>query len=138
MDSCGGWKREVWTGRDIRRQLQGKGAQPWTSERRNGLARGIYSRLREDGRFVEKEALNEIQYCMNTTLRHSGFFAYQLVFGANPMDLYPWEDDDREFNFAQNASVSSQFTSQWKLLVMTQESHVGRNGQKPIATHIGS
>ena len=46
MDEAGEWKHELWvelrTDRFIELQFQCVGAHPWTSERRNGLARGIY------------------------------------------------------------------------------------------------
>ena len=39
-------------------------------ERRNGLARGMYNRLREDGRFVVRAILDESQYCLSAILSH--------------------------------------------------------------------
>ena len=47
----GEWKKGLW--RDlcveprIKLVIQGVGAHPWILERRNGLARGIYNRLKE-------------------------------------------------------------------------------------------
>ena len=63
VDSEGEWENEVWTDlrseRNIRLQFQCKGARPCMLGRRNGLARGIYSRLHEDGRFVGRAILHE-------------------------------------------------------------------------------
>ena len=54
MDEGGERRNELWTElrSERRRKLlfQGFGARPWILERRNGLARGVYSRLREDDR----------------------------------------------------------------------------------------
>ena len=48
------------------------GPNPLMLERRNGLARGMYNRLREDGRFVVRATSGEGQYCLNTILSHYG------------------------------------------------------------------
>ena len=62
MDARGERKNGIWadfcTERDIRLQLQGKGARPWFLGRRNGLERGIYNRLSVDGRFPSCAILN--------------------------------------------------------------------------------
>ena len=124
MDSGGGWEHEAWADlspeRNIRLQPQGRESRPWMLERRRGLARDIYNRIKEDGRFVDTAMSNEIRYCMNAMLNHGGCSAYQLVVGSNPVDLHPWEDYDRDLHFVQNTSVSSQFTQQWKLRVTAQ------------------
>ena len=74
--------------RRIKLVFQGVGAHPWISERRNGLARGIYNRLKEDSFYTGAQILSEMQWCLNTLVSASGYSAYQLVFGSNPMDLY--------------------------------------------------
>ena len=89
-------------------------------ERRSGLYRGIYGFSHGDGRLVDRAALRETQYCGNAMLNHGGFSAYQLAFGPNTVDLYSWEDDDRDLDFAENISVSSQSVLRWKLRVMAQ------------------
>ena len=58
---------------------------------------------------------------MNTMVSSSGFSAFQLVFGANPVDLYGWDDSEDDLLFAQDTSVSGQFVQQWKLRMMAQE-----------------
>ena len=57
-------------------------------ERRNGLARGIYNRLEADRYYTGPQILAEAQWRLNTLVSASGYSAYQLVFGSNPMDLY--------------------------------------------------
>ena len=122
MESGGEWGNEVWadprSARNIGRQFRGESAHPCMSVRRNGLVREITKRLHEDGRFTEHAVSNENQYCVNTMLNHGGLSAYQFVFGSNPIDLYFWEDNDRDVDFAHNASVSIQFALQWKLRAM--------------------
>ena len=46
--------------------------------------------------------------------------AYQLVFGANPTDLYDWDDSDGDLLFAQDASISGQFAQQRQLRIRAQ------------------
>ena len=121
----------------IHLQFQGKGTHPWTLGRLNGVPRGIYNRLRAGGRFVEKAAVNEIQYCVSTMLRHGGVSANRLFFRSNPVDLYSWNDNDRDLDFAHIAWVLSWFTLQWKLRVMAQEA-ILKNGQWQTATHPSS
>ena len=52
LDEGGEWKNDLWrdlcVGRRIKLIFQGVGAHPWILERRNGLARGIYNRLKAD------------------------------------------------------------------------------------------
>ena len=66
----GEWENELWaelrSGRRIKLLFQGVGAHRWLLERRNGLARGIYNRLKEDNRFPGKQILAEVQVCLNT------------------------------------------------------------------------
>ena len=89
MDEGGEWKNEIWTDycsdRRIKSVSQGVGAHPWLLGRRNGLARGIYNRLIEDDRFSRSRILSEVQWRLNTMLSASGFSAYQMVFGFNPV-----------------------------------------------------
>ena len=58
---------------------------------------------------------------MNTLVSASGYSAYQLVFGSNPMDLYGWDDSDDDLLFAQDTSISGQFVHQWQLRIRAQE-----------------
>ena len=48
------------------------GPNPLMLERRNGVARGMYNRLREDGRFAVRAILDVGQYCLDTILNHGG------------------------------------------------------------------
>ena len=100
---------------------RGEGAHPWILERRNGLARGIYNRLKEDRHYTGPRILAEVQWCLNTLVSASGYSAYQLVFGSNPMDLYGWDDSDADLLFAQDTSISGQFVHQWQLRIRAQE-----------------
>ena len=92
LDEGGEWKNDLWRDLCVERRIklvfQGVGAHPWISERRNGLARGIYNRLKEDRHYTGPQILTEVQWCLNTLVSASGYSAYQLVFGSNPMDLY--------------------------------------------------
>ena len=58
---------------------------------------------------------------LNTLVSASGYSAYQLVFGSNPMDLYGWIDSDEDLLFAQDTSISGQFAQQWQLRIRAQE-----------------
>ena len=65
MESGGEWKhgvrKDFCSERNVRLQFQGKGVHPWTLERRKLLARGIFNRLHEGGRFVDRAILNEVR-----------------------------------------------------------------------------
>ena len=80
MEEGGKWGNEVWAGRvsyrRIKFHLQGAGAHPWILERRSGLARGSYSRLVADGRFLSKQSVSEVQWCLNTCIPGGGFSAF--------------------------------------------------------------
>ena len=65
--------------------------------------------------------LNEISYCLNSTLNHGGFSSYRLVLGSNPVELFSWDCNDHDRDFVQNTLVSSQFTLQRKLRVTAQQ-----------------
>ena len=73
---------------------KGVGAHPWILERRSGVARGIYNRLQADRYYAGSQILTEAQWSLNTSVSASGYSAFQLVFGSNPMDLYGWDDSD--------------------------------------------
>ena len=88
--------------RRIKLVFQGAGAHPWILERRNALARGIYTRLKADRYYTGPQILAEAQWCLNTLVSASGYSAYQLVFGSSPMDLYGWGDADDDLLFAQD------------------------------------
>ena len=51
----------------------------------------------------------------------SGYSAFRLVFGSNPVGLYGWGDQDENLLLAQDSSVSEQFAQRWKLRMMAQE-----------------
>ena len=114
--------------RRIKLVFQGVGAHPWILERRNGLARGIYNRLEENRHYPGPQILSEVQWCLNTLVSASGYSAYQLVFGSNPMDLYGWDDSDDDLLFAQDASISGQFVHQWQLRIRAQEAALASLG----------
>ena len=88
------------------------GSHPWILERRNGLARGIYNRMKADGRYAGWQLITEIQFCLNTMLASNGFSAYQMVFGSNPADNFGWGDEDEDLLCAQDTSLSEQFVAQ--------------------------
>ena len=67
--------------------FQGAGARPWVLELRNGFARGICNRLKEDERFPGEQVLPEVQWRLNALISSEGFSAYQIVFRRNPVDL---------------------------------------------------
>ena len=102
-------------------QVAYQGAHPWISQRRNGLARGIYNRMHADGRFAGRQLIPEVHFCLNTVLSTNGFSAYQLVFGSNPGDNFGWGAEDGDFFFAQNTSPPGQFVAQWELRMVAQE-----------------
>ena len=65
--------------------------------------------------------MHEIPYWADTPKSNGGFSAYHLVFGSDPAYLNAWEENDRDLDFARDASVSSRLASQWKLRVLAQE-----------------
>ena len=125
----GEWRNEIWTDlrakRRIRLQFQGVVARPVLLGRRNGLARGIYNRLIEDDRFMNKTILSESQWRPNTMLSASGFPARQTVFRPNPADLSGWEDGDDGLTFARDTSPAGQFVQQCELRMRAQEATLG-------------
>ena len=124
MDEGGKWKHEIWTDlraeRRIELQFRGAGAHPWILERRNGLARGIYSRLVDD-RFASRQILSEVQWGLNTLISAGGFPANQMVFGSNPFDLFGWDGRDGDLIFTQDTSLPGQFVQQWELRMRARE-----------------
>ena len=44
-----------------------------------------------------------------------------MVFKSNPVDLFGWDDKDKDPLFARDASFSSEFGKQWTLHIMAQE-----------------
>ena len=73
---------EICVERRIKLVFQGAGAHPWILERRNGLARGIYNRLKADRYYTGPQILAEVQWRLNTLVSASGYSAYQLDFGT--------------------------------------------------------
>ena len=108
-------------GRRIKVQFQGVGAPPWLVERRNGLAGGIYNRLVRDDGFSNKRIPSEALRRLKTVLSASGFCAYPMVLGSNPMDPFGWEDQDEDLTFAQDSSLAGQFDQQRKRRMRAQE-----------------
>ena len=96
-------------------------ARPWILERRNGLARGIYNRLKEDDRSSGTQTVAEAQWRLDTLISGGGFSAYRMVSGSNPVDLFGWGDRDEDLTFAQDTSLSGQFAQQWGPRVMAHE-----------------
>ena len=90
-------------------QFEGAGAHHWLSGHRNELAHGICNRVLEDDRSSNRKILSEAQPCLNNVLSASGFSAYQMVFGSNPMVLLRWEDKDEDLMLAQDTSLEGQF-----------------------------
>ena len=89
MDSGGECRDEIWADsrseRNVRLQFQGKSVH--------------HNRLHGDGRFVGRATLDEVQFWPNPILNHSGFSAYQTVFGPNAVDSYSRQDTDAESDF---------------------------------------
>ena len=106
MDKSGEWKNESWaelrSERRIKLLFQGVGAHPWVLERRNGLARGICTRLKEGDLLSGKQILAVVDWRLNSLVPGGGFSAYQMVFGSNPADRYGWNDKDEDLTFAQD------------------------------------
>ena len=125
MDEGGEWENDLrvdlCADRYIKLQYRGAGSHPWILERRNGLKRGIYNRVKADGRYAGRQPITEIQFCLNAMLASNGFAAYQMVFGSNPADNFGWGDEDEDLLFAQDTSPSAQFVAQWKLRMLAQE-----------------
>ena len=115
MDEGGERKHESRTklrsGRRIKKLLQGVGAHPWVLQRRNGLARGNYNRLKDDHRASGKQTLAEVQWCLHTHLGRE-FSAYRAVFGSDPVDHYGWGGKDEDLTLAQDTSLSGQIARQ--------------------------
>ena len=110
VDGGGEWENAIRTDscaeRRTKSQFQGVGTHPWLLGRRSGLARGIYNRLIEDGRFPNERMPSKVQWCLNTMRSASGFSAYQMAFGSNPVDFFGWEDGDEDILFARDTSLS--------------------------------
>ena len=125
MDEGGEWEIEVRTElhpeRRVKLYFQEVGAHTRILRRRDGLARAIFSRLVEEGRFLGKRIFAEAQWRLNTLICGGGYPAGQIIFGPNPADLFGWGDKDEGLLFAQDTSPSGQFAQQWELRVMARE-----------------
>ena len=121
-DEGGGWMNEIWPGlcseRRIQLQSQAAGARPRTTERRNGLARGICCRLVADHLFPGEQILSEVQCCPNAPISAGGLSAYQTVRGSDLVDPLGAGSRDTDLLFARDASPSGQFSQQWKVHAM--------------------
>ena len=102
-------------------QFQGLGAHPWILQRRNGLARGIYYRLVTDARFSGGQISAEVQWRLNTVICGSGYSAYLMVFGSNPVGLFGWGDTDEDLLPPRIHLFRVGFAQQWQLPMMGQE-----------------
>ena len=71
--------------------------------------------------YSEKQILSAVRWRPNALIPVGGFSALRMVFGANPADLYGWEDKDEDLTFAQDTSLSGRFVQQWALRIMAQE-----------------
>ena len=80
----GEWQNDLWRALCVERRLklefQEVGAQPWISERRNGLARGIYNRLQANRYYTGSQILTEAQWFLNTVVSASGYSAFSIGF----------------------------------------------------------
>ena len=65
-------------------------------EQRNGIARRICNRL------------TEAEYCLIPLSYSSGYSAYRVVFGSNPVGLYERGADCEDLMFAQETSLPGQ------------------------------
>ena len=108
--------------RRFNHQFQGAGARPRLVERRNGLARGVIVRLAADWKLI----LFGVQWCLNALLSASGYSAYRTVSRSNLVDLFGWEDGDKDLPLAQDTSLSGQSVQPWELRVMAQEAILRR------------
>ena len=134
MDGGGDWENEVWTDlrskRSIKNQFQQVGARPWILGRRNRLARGIYNRLVAADRFSGKQISVDVQQRLNALISGSGYSAYQLVFGSNPMYLFGWDDKGEEQLFAQNTSPFGSVCATVEITYDGTGSSTGGSGQR--------
>ena len=55
--------------------------------------------------------LTEVQFCVDATVSHGRFSAYQNAFGSKPEYLYTSQNEDRALQLAQYTSISGQFCS---------------------------
>ena len=96
MDECGERQNELRTElRSGRRNImlfQEVGAPSWILERRNGLSREIYNRLREDDRLSGKRVLAGVQWRLNTRISGGSFSANRMVFGSDLADRHGQEE----------------------------------------------
>ena len=66
----------------------------------------------------------------------SGYSAFQLVFGSNPVGPYGWGDQDENLLFEQDSSVSGQFAQQWKLRMMAEEAALKEAANSKLKRHL--
>ena len=60
------------------------------------------------------------KYCLNASLNHGGFLAYQAGLASNLVDSDSWRQGDPDSVSFRNTSFRSQFTFEWKLRVAPQ------------------
>ena len=51
-------------------------------------------------------------------LSHGGFSGYEMIFRAEPVDLFLRRDDDCDSGCVQRTSISGQFAQKWKSWTM--------------------
>ena len=115
--NCG---RKCGRSEDFNYWFKGFGAHPWILDRRNGLARGIHTRLKAGDRFFGGQIRAEVQWRLNALIAREGFPAYRLVSGANPVGLFRRDGRNEDLTFTQDTSITGQFVQQWKLRAMAQ------------------
>ena len=125
MDAGGGRKNGVWAdfvwNAIFVSSYTVKALIPWSLERRDGLARGMYNRLAADDRFSSRASLDGAQFCVNSMFGRGGFSARQIVFGPCLADLSMWQSAKGDRDLAQDASISGQSVHQGKLRSLPQE-----------------
>ena len=87
----------------------GRAHATWILGCRCGLARVTYDRLMASDRFLRKQILSEVQWCLNARISAGGNFAYQVVSGSNPVNLFERDDRAEASLFAREISLSWQF-----------------------------
>ena len=115
----------------------GQKKRPWILERRNSTARHLQPA--HCGRPVfGRQVAARAQWYLNTMISASGYLAFSLVFGSDPVDLYGWDDREEDLLFAQDTSVSGQFAQEWELRRMAHEAaskEVANSGLRSLSTY---
>ena len=130
---------DLFSGRKIRRQFLREEARPWSSERRNGLARSMDNRQAADGGSSDCAALHGVQFCLNTMLSRGGSPAYRTLCGSSPADLFMRQDGDSRQDFVQDTFTSARFGRQLKVRELAQAAPTKKVAisklRRPLARH---